>query len=194
MRSAHPSLFVLVGLLMLAHRMLPAQEVAQPQPGGMLHEVAADASRAYRSIGEALAHAGLGDVIRVHPGTYRGRLLHRNGISISGVDAQTCIVEWTDTADPVILVPEGAGGILEGLTFTARNRPGSQAAIAIFKASPIVRRCIVEHVAGYGIWVEGEGAAPMIIGNTLRHMGGSGIFVQNGAGGLFQENFCDDNA
>ncbi|MDX6638974.1 MAG: hypothetical protein QOJ01_2485 [Solirubrobacterales bacterium] len=67
-----------------------------------------------QSVAKALKTAQNGDVIRIHPGTYRGKLVVDKGVTLTGVGKQRPVIDARCKANDTILVTH-AGATIERL-------------------------------------------------------------------------------
>lgn len=159
--------------------------------------------------------------ITVRPGEYRENLTLRNGIRLVGENADSCRIVPPEGAAAAIMARGVQGCVIENLTLDGSEiaeRSARCDGIAISDAEVKVSGCTIRGMTGAGILVHGSDTSAEITGNRVegnifhgilllrtgagatvrknesRDNKGSGIHFNDGAGGLAEENLCEQNA
>lgn len=146
-----------------------------------------------RSIGDALARAGDGAVLRVRPGLYRESLQLHRPVALVAADPETPPVVSPDTG-PCIAV-SGDGVLVQGMDLRAPAPAEGiepKPCVVIGGGEPRVER---NHIAGDGApaVLLGDGTAAVLQGNIIRSSA-AGIVVAGGARASIGENTLTDIA
>ena len=161
---------------------------------------------AYRQIRVALWDAQPGDTIMVGPGTYRESLGLKTGVRVQGAGSDVTFL--ISEGRPAVV---GTGSItatcvLDGFTIIGGAHEPTSRGGAIYIDSGakqiishnVISGCVASEKGG-GIYVEGPGTAPVIVdnffvGNTVQHVGGGAIYVQDAAPVIERNTFIGNLA
>lgn len=158
--------------------------------------------------------------ITLRPGVYRENLTLKDGIRLVGENADSCRIVPPEGATALIMARGVQGCAIENLTLDGSeiaDRSARCDGIAISDAEVKVSGCTVREMTGAGILVHGSDTAAEVTGNRVegnifhgilllrtgtgaalrknqsRQNKGAGIHFNDGAGGLAEENICEQN-
>jgi len=187
MRAKWPAVVLVSTLLAVGFFML----WSDPSSADTLH--VCPSGCAYRQIRVALWDAQPGDTIMVGPGTYRESIGLKAGVRVQGAGSDVTFLISEGRPAVVGTGPITATCVLDGFTIIGGAHEPTSRGGAIYVDSGakqiisnnVISGCLASEKGG-GIYVEGPGTAPVIVdnlfvGNTVQHVGGGAIYVQDAA-------------
>jgi parallel beta-helix repeat protein len=144
----------------------------------------------YPTIQAAINAAGYGNVIYVGPGTYREKLILKDGVSIIGDSSETTQIEYSGN-DYVVQASGVQNGELSGFTIVSM---GIERSVIFLKdSSIIISGNVIKGSSNSGVEVVGRKAAPQIMDNEIRENTGWGIVLAEESRGIIAGNVVADN-
>lgn len=180
---------------------LAGQERAPPLsavrgPGRLVVDAAGGGN--YATIGSAYADARAGEIIVVHPGTYRETLRIDRDVQIVGNGGRsTVIVEGAPGAGVFTL--SGGSPALTGLTIRVvgtcpDGQPAITGAISVTAGTPVIEDCDITSSAGSAVYIFGLTADPTFRNCTMRDSCRDGINVSDEGQGTIEKCEISGNA
>ncbi len=159
-----------------------AGRAPEPERVPVLHIVKPDGSADHTSIAEAVAAAGAGDRIEVHPGRYGGAVTVTEPIEIVGVGDRAQIL-WGGK-DAILIDWQAAGGRIANLALRheAARLPGLR-----IRGGAVLLEGNDMSARGGAAMIEISASASPVIRDNLLHDGG-GIVVRDGGLGTIEDN------
>jgi parallel beta-helix repeat protein len=149
------------------------------------------------SIQRAINQAKPGTLVLVSAGVYYETIQLKRGVTLRGEGgAEATIIDGQNSIQPVVKGAEEC--VIEGFTITGKGPPAKESepshAVECINVSPIIKNNIIKKNHGTGIYVEGEKAAPEIVGNIICSNQGAGIGNDYKSRAKIVDNECYANA
>jgi parallel beta-helix repeat protein len=141
------------------------------------------------TIQAAINAANYGDVVYAGPGTYKEKLIFKNGVSVIGDGSETTQIEYSGN-DSMVEVSGCESGKLSGFTIVSR---GVEWPVILLKdSSIIISRNVIKGSDAAGVETVGSMSAPQIMDNEIKE-NRWGVILDEGSRGVIAGNVVTSN-
>lgn len=140
-------------------------------------------------IARACSKAKSGDILRIHPGSYMGKVVLEKPLILEGVtdDDGFPEIEWDDEGPCIEVRADGCELRNLSLHHSAWEVSGEWGAVEITRGRLLIDRCHISTDATHGIICSGRSSEVEVFDSHLEHIGGKGILFDHQSRGTVEK-------